>query len=134
MHMLHHLSLGVTNVESSAAFYDQALAPLGYVRLWSDIRPGEHGQAVGYGIPGKGDKLALKQAEGRPGHSLRGLHVAFASPSRTAVAEFHAAAVLAGGQDNGGPGLREHYGLNYFAAFVVDPDGYHLEAVCDDPT
>ena len=94
MHMLHHLSLSVANVELSATFYDRALAPLGYVRVWSDIRPGEKGQAV---------------------------------------AEFHAAALAAGGTDNGPPGLRAHYGPDYYAAFVLDPDGHHLEAVCKSP-
>lgn len=131
--MLHHLSLGVTDVVRSADFYDQVLAPLGYVRVWSDIRPGEQEQAVGYGSPGGGDKLALKQVEPATGGSSAGFHVAFAAPNRDAVAGFHAAALAAGGSDNGGPGLREHYGPSYYAAFVVDPDGHRLEAVCKTP-
>lgn len=129
MHMLHHLSLGVSDVALAAAFYDRALAPLGYVRVWSDIRPGEQGQAVGYGQPGGDDKLALKQA-GATVAPCPGFHVAFAAPSRAAVDAFHAAALDAGGTDNGMPGLREAYGQDYYAAFVVDPDGHHLEAVC----
>ena len=158
--MLHHLSLGVTQIERAAAFYDAALRPLGYLRVWSDLRPGESGQAVGYGPPGGGDKLALKQvqalgqvlvpvqaplqvpvqaplqvpvqaqvADGSLG-AMPGFHLAFSAASRQAVAEFHAAALAAGGSDNGPPGLREHYGPGYYAAFVIDPEGHHLEAVC----
>ena len=130
MHMLHHLSLGVSDVELSAVFYDKVLAPLGYMRVWSDIRPGEQGQAVGYGQPGGGDKLALKQVSVAVGAPYPGFHAAFAAPSRESVAAFHAAALAAGGKDNGAPGLREDYGPNYYAAFVVDVDGHHLEAVC----
>lgn len=128
--MLHHISLGVTDIERAAAFYDAALKPLGYVRVWSDLRPGEEGQAVGYGSPGDGDTLALKQVSGAGRGAMPGFHVAFAAPSRFAVAEFHVAALRAGAIDNGPPGLREHYGPDYFAAFVVDPEGYRLEVVC----
>ena len=127
--MLHHISLGVAQIERAAAFYDAALKPLGYVRVWSDLRPGEHGQAVGYGSPGDGDKLSLKQVSLESMASMPGFHLAFAAASRQAVAEFHASALAAGGTDNGGPGLREHYGPNYFAAFIVDPEGHRLEAV-----
>jgi len=127
--MLHHISFGVCDIERAAAFYDAVLAPLGYVRVWDDITPGEADQAVGYGLPGGGDKLALKhRPEGQrpPGP---GFHLAFAAPNRRAVAEFHAAALANGGRDNGGPGLRPDYGPHYYAAFVVDLDGYHIEAV-----
>ena len=130
MHMLHHLSLGVSNVELSASFYDKALEPLGYVRVWTDLRPGEQNQAVGYGHPGAGDKLALKQVGAAVGAPYPGFHLAFAAPTRDSVAAFHAAALAAGGRDNGSPGLREAYGPNYFAAFVIDLDGHHIEAVC----
>ena len=58
--MLHHVSLGVSDIERSAAFYDAALAALGYIRVWDDIRPGQTGEAIGYGLPGGGDKLAIK--------------------------------------------------------------------------
>lgn len=131
--MLHHASLGVSDIERSAAFYDAALAALGYVRAWDDIRPGQAGQAVGYGLPGGGDKLAIKhRPEGQrpPGP---GFHLAFAAPNRQAVRQFHAAAIAHGGSDNGGPGLRPEYGEHYYAAFVVDPDGHALEAVFNSP-
>lgn len=129
--MLHHISLGTADMPVSVAFYDAVLATLGYVRVWSDLRPGETGQAVGYGVPGGGDALALKQVP--PGSSLAspGLHVAFAAPSRAAVTAFHAEALARGAIDNGPPGLRSWYGPNYFAAFVVDPNGHRLEAVCN---
>jgi len=129
--MLHHVSFGVSNIERSAVFYDAALAPLGYMRVWEDIRPGEGDQAVGYGVAGGGDKFAIKSClEGQrpPGP---GFHLAFAATSQAAVASFYEAAMAHGGTDNGRPGLRPHYGAHYFAAFVIDPDGHHIEAVCN---
>jgi catechol 2,3-dioxygenase-like lactoylglutathione lyase family enzyme len=127
--MLHHLSLGAHDIERAARFYDAVLAPLGYVRVWSDLRPGEEGQAVGYGPSGSGDKLCLKQV-GQRVPDIPGFHVALTAPSRSAVDAFHAAALSAGGRDNGPPGLRPQYGPHYYAAFVIDPDGHRLEAVC----
>ncbi|KNY18766.1 glyoxalase [Shinella sp. SUS2] len=131
--MLHHLSLGVRDILRAAAFYDAALAPLGYGRVWSDIRPGEPDQAVGYGPPGSGDKLCLKDRGMVTAPPGPGFHVAFAAPSRSAVDAFHQAALAAGGRDNGPPGLRLHYGPAYYAAFVIDPDGHAIEAVFKDP-
>lgn len=128
--MLHHISLGVVHIEASAAFFDAVLWPLGCVRVWSDLRPGQLGQAVGYGLPGTGDKLALKQVLADQPLSLPGFHVAFEASSREAVDSFHAAGLKAGGRNNGAPGLREHYGPHYYAAFIISPEGYHLEAVC----
>ncbi|MCB9623116.1 MAG: VOC family protein [Sandaracinus sp.] len=125
--MLHHLSLGVVDVERAARFYDAALAPLGYVRVWSDLRPGETGQAVGYGERGGGDRLALKQVDRVVPQA--GFHLALAAPSRAAVDAFHAAALAVGGTDHGAPGLRERYGPDYYAAFVTDVDGHRIEAV-----
>lgn len=127
--MIHHISLGAQEIERAVRFYDAVLTPLGYVRVWTDLRPGEQGQAVGYGPPGSGDKLAIKQVA-QPMLGIPGLHVAFAASSRAAVMAFHAAALAAGGRDNGPPGLRPEYGPDYYAAFVVDPEGHRLEAVC----
>jgi catechol 2,3-dioxygenase-like lactoylglutathione lyase family enzyme len=104
----------------------------GFVRLWSDLRPGEDEQAVGYGPPGSDDLLAVKQVE-QPIPNIPGFHIALAASSRALVAAFHAAALKNGGSDNGPPGLRPDYGPNYFAAFVVDPEGHRLEAVCKAP-
>ena len=121
--MLHHVSLGVQNLERSGSFYDAVLSTLGYVRVWADST------AIGYGRPGGGDQLALKlrpRADVVPG---RGFHVAFSAPSRDAVVRFHDAAIRHGGTDNGWPGPRPHYGEGYYAAFVLDPDGHRIEAV-----
>jgi catechol 2,3-dioxygenase-like lactoylglutathione lyase family enzyme len=125
--MLHHISLGVVDLVRSTDFYDAVFAPLGIVRVWSDIRPNELNQAVGYGVAGGGDKLALKQVDAVFPSS--GFHVAFAAPNRQAVDDFYAAALANGGQCNGAAGLRPHYGEHYYAAFVIDPDGHHIEAV-----
>ncbi|MBY5335104.1 VOC family protein [Rhizobium leguminosarum] len=127
--MLHHASLGVSDIERSAAFYDATLAALGYARVWDDIRPGQTGQAIGYGNPGGGDKLAIKHRQDGQRAPGPGFHLAFAAPNRQAVDQFYAAAIAHGGSDNGRPGLRSHYGEHYYAAFVIDPDGHALEAV-----
>jgi len=130
--MLHHVSLGVRDIEVSSRFYDAVLSALGYVRVWSDLRPGENGQAVGYGLPGRGDRLALKQMAFDHLAPGRGFHLAFAAPSRAAVDRFHEAALRLGGENNGAPGLRPQYGEHYYAAFAIDPDGHRIEAVIND--
>jgi len=121
--MLHHISFAVENLERSTAFYDATLSTLGYVRVWADKT------AVRYGMPGGGDKFAIKLQSAGATVPGPGFHLAFAAPSREAVACFHEAALSAGGKDNGLPGPRPDYGENYYAAFVIDPDGYHIEAV-----
>lgn len=131
--MLHHISFAVVDLERSARFYDAALQPLGSVRVWSDIGPGKEHQAIGYGRPGHGDGFAIKLAPDMRSVPGPKFHLAFAAPSRQAVDDFHRAALAAGGLDNGAPGLRRHYGPDYYAAFVLDPDGYRLEAVHDAP-
>lgn len=125
--MLHHISLGVADLQRAAAFYDAALGALGYVRVWADST------AIGYGDPGAGDKLAIKLQRNGVVVPGPGVHFAFAAPDRASVARFHAAALRQGGQDNGAPGLRPDYGPNYYAAFVIDPDGYRIEAVINAP-
>ncbi|APP82290.1 VOC family protein [Xanthomonas hortorum pv. vitians] len=129
--MLHHVSLGVRTIEASAAFYDAVLGALGYVRVWSDLEPGTLDQAVGYGRPGGEDSLALKQRDARLCATGAGFHLAFAASAAGAVDAFHLAALQHGGSCNGAPGLRPDYGDDYYAAFVIDPDGHHLEAVVD---
>src|SRR5688572_32927445 len=121
--MLHHVSLGVSNLERSASCYDATLAALGFVRVWTDRT------AIGYGSDGGGDKLAIKLQAPAAVAAGPGFHLAFAAPSRDAVDAFHREALRHGGGDNGSPGLRPHYGPDYYAAFVVDPDGHRLEAV-----
>ena len=120
--MLHHISLPVSDLAAAARLYDAALAPLGYVRVWS------FPDAVGYGPPGGGDKLALKLRTAVQAPSA-GFHLALAAPTRRAVDDFWAAACANGATDNGAPGLRPRYGPHYYAAFIVDLDGVHIEAV-----
>jgi catechol 2,3-dioxygenase-like lactoylglutathione lyase family enzyme len=121
--MFDHVSIGVADVARSRRFYDAALAPLGYLRL-SD---GE--TSLGYG--GEAVRLWIgASARPVPGDANSGLHFCFRAPTRVSVAEFHRAALAAGGRDNGKPGLRADYGPNYYAAYIVDPDGYRLEACC----
>lgn len=124
--MLHHISLPVTDLDASVAMYDAALSALGYVRVWS------FSDAVGYGPPGGGDKLALKKRTTVAQAPSAGFHLALAAPSRAAVDAFWTAACAAGATDNGPPGLRERYGPTYYAAFVIDLDGFALEAVFKD--
>jgi catechol 2,3-dioxygenase-like lactoylglutathione lyase family enzyme len=126
MHMLHHCSFVVADLARAAAFYDAALAPLGFVRVWT------YGTAVGYGSPGGDDKFAIKLGSGTAVAPGEGFHVAFAASSRDAVTAFYKAALEHGGRDNGGSGLHPEYGDNYFAAFVFDPDGYRIEAVINE--
>ncbi len=121
--MLHHLSFAVTDLARSAAFYDATLAPLGYVRVWADST------AVGYGVSDGEDQFAIKLRPSNSGVPGDGFHAAFAAPSREAVRQFFDAARAHGGTDNGGSGLHPEYGPDYFAAFVIDPDGYRIEAV-----
>lgn len=124
--MLDHISLGVTDLTRSVAFYDAVLAPLGYRRLWSD------GDAAGYGISGRGEPFAVKQdSSGCVSGSPRA-HVAFQAADRYAVAEFYETAVSAGAAPDGEPGLHPMYGEGYYAAFVIEPDGHRLEAVCHE--
>ena len=125
--MLDHISLGVSDLDRAAAFYDAVLAPLGYVRLFANPR------GVGWGPSGAQDEafaVLAARAEARPPGV--GCHVAFTAPTREAVAAFHAAGLRGGATDEGAPGLRPQYGAGYYAAFVRDLDGYRLEAVCHE--
>ncbi len=117
--MFDHVSLQVRDFRKSLAFYRAALAPLGFELRDID----ESGKTAGFGTS---SRTSLWIAEGR---STSSVHLAFESPSRARVAEFHAAALRAGGKDNGGPDTRVDYAKDYFAAFVLDPDGNNVEAV-----
>ena len=121
--MIDHLSIGVRDVVKAKRFYDAALKPLGYRCL------SEGAGSLGYGEDTV--QLWIGAAERPvPPDDKSGLHVCFGAPTRQSVDAFHAAALGAGGRDNGKPGLRSDYGANYYAAFVVDPDGYRIEAYC----
>jgi len=127
--MLHHISFGITDIRRSAGFYDAVLSALGYVRVWEDLAEGDPNAAVGYGYAGGGDKFAIKLRTHPRLSPGPGFHLAFAAPSQQAVHAFHQAALNHGGSDNGTPGPRPEYGPHYYAAFVIDPDGYRIEAV-----
>ena len=130
--MLDHLSTPVSDFDRSAAFYDAALAPLGFARVM-DHEVGDY-RGAGYGAAGKPSFwIGAPVADAPAVVPLSGAHVAFAASSRAAVDAFHAAALAAGATDNGAPGLRPQYHPAYYAAFVIDPDGYHIEAVCHHP-
>ena len=118
--MLDHISLGVTDVDRSVAFYDAALKPLGISRMM-----GEAGAFAGYGGAGK-----LCFFIGARDPAITPVHVAFAAPDHGTVDAFYATALAAGGRDNGAPGLRPRYSPDYYGAFVLDPDGHNIEAVC----
>jgi catechol 2,3-dioxygenase-like lactoylglutathione lyase family enzyme len=118
--MLDHVTIGVSKLNHAREFYDRALRPLGIRRLYAD---GE--TFSGYGA----DKKAFFWIGARAAVTT-GAHVAFTAPDRAAVDAFHAAALAAGGRDNGAPGLRPHYHHHYYGAFVLDPDGHNIEAVC----
>ncbi len=121
--MFDHVSIGVTDIPRSGKFYDAVLKPLGYTRL-SD---GE--TSLGYGA--KAVELWLGPTKRPVTPDLEsGLHFCFVAPDRKSVDAFHAAALKAGGTDNGKPGVRTDYSPKYYAAFVIDPDGYRLEAYC----
>jgi catechol 2,3-dioxygenase-like lactoylglutathione lyase family enzyme len=121
--MIEHTGVGVTDYTRSKAFYQAALAPLGYAL---GMEFGE--EAAGFrGEDGHTDFWIEGSGANRPA-----VHVAFRAGSREAVQRFYRAALDAGAEDNGAPGLREDYGPDYYAAYVRDPDGHNIEAVCFD--
>jgi catechol 2,3-dioxygenase-like lactoylglutathione lyase family enzyme len=126
--MIDHLGISVRNHTASRAFYLQALAPLGIgVVMEVSVKDGAHVDASGFGAS---SKPFFWISEGKP---QEGLHLAFVATTRAQVNAFHAAALAAGAKDNGRPGLRPHYHPNYYGAFVIDPNGINLEAVCHAP-
>jgi catechol 2,3-dioxygenase-like lactoylglutathione lyase family enzyme len=121
--MFNHISIGVRDIARTKKFYDAALKPLGFKCL------SEGEGSLGYGK----EAVALWIGEAKkpvPADGASNLHFCFDATSRKAVDAFHDGALKSGGKDNGEPGPRADYGDNYYAAFVVDPDGYRLEAYC----
>lgn len=127
--MIDHIGIGAGDFAASRRFYDTALAALGMTALM-EVTPEETGgyHGIGYGKDGK-PFFWLSNDGPRGG----GIHIAFSAPSRSHVDAFYEAALKAGGRDNGPPGLRLHYHPNYYGAFVFDPDGINVEAVCHAP-
>jgi catechol 2,3-dioxygenase-like lactoylglutathione lyase family enzyme len=118
---IDHTAMNVSDLERSKAFYSDALKPLGYSFMF------EVGEFLGFG-DGQMPSLGVVRRD-----PAGGGHVALAAPDRASVDAFHEAALAAGGTDNGPPGLREHYHPTYYAAYVKDPDGNNIEAVCHTP-
>lgn len=129
MTMFDHISLGCSDLEASGAFYDAALAPLGYRRVFAR----NIGIAYGPGPGREGLLFWIMQPGGDDTGSRRGTHVAFAASRPDDVDAFFVAALTAGGKANGEPGLRPEYSDTYYAAFVRDLDGHKIEAVCRTP-
>jgi catechol 2,3-dioxygenase-like lactoylglutathione lyase family enzyme len=124
--MIDHTGLEISHPAKSRAFYEKALAPLGYKLMMEVPKQYTEGLAVlGFGVPPKPDFWVI---EGTPNEPR--VHVAFRAENRNQVDEFYKAALAAGGKDNGAPGLRPEYHENYYGAFVLDPDGHNIEAVC----
>ena len=118
--MLDHVTVGISDIERSKTFYDQALKPLGIERLYAEGK-----SFAGYGINRKAFFWI-----GERENVQTGTHIAFVAADRPTVDRFHAAALAAGGRDNGRPGLRPRYHPNYYGAFILDLDGHNIEAVC----
>jgi catechol 2,3-dioxygenase-like lactoylglutathione lyase family enzyme len=126
MSILDHVGYSVGDLDKSASFYDTALAPLGIKRASEFEYPG--GKVIGYGAAGR-PQFWINSGEALRDH----VHLAFAAKDRAGVDAFYQAAMANGGRDNGGPGLRPEYHENYYGAFVLDPDGHNVEAVCHAP-
>ena len=123
--MIDHVGFAISDLERSKAFYDAALAPLG-IAVMMTVTPEQTGKGTALGYGKDGNPFFWIGDNERVGE---GTHVAFSADTRAQVDAFHAAALAAGGPDNGGPGIRPHYGPDYYAAFVLDPDGMNIEAV-----
>jgi catechol 2,3-dioxygenase-like lactoylglutathione lyase family enzyme len=128
--MIHHISIGVSDILASGAFYDAILTPLGYIRAFEDLRPGERHQAIGYGYEIDKDLFAIKERFASDLAPGPGFHLAFAAPSREAVDAWHAQGIALGATDRGAPKIWAEFGPTYYAAYLIDPDGWQLEAVC----
>lgn len=127
--MLDHIGIAVSDMNRSRAFFEAALKPLG-IGLVMEVTAEETGAEAQAGF---GDEGKPYFWIGTGAKAKGGTHVAFTAPTRAAVDAFYAAALAAGGRDNGAPGLRPHYHPNYYGGFVLDPDGNNVEAVCHSP-
>jgi catechol 2,3-dioxygenase-like lactoylglutathione lyase family enzyme len=123
--MIDHIGFPVSDYARSRSFYEKALAPLGYVLIMEFAETESGSPACGFGKDGKPDFWI-----GGEGGLTGVLHVALAADDRATVDAFYRSALAAGGTDNGAPGLRPQYHPNYYGAFVLDPDGHNVEAVC----
>jgi len=123
--MIDHITFGVSDFKRSTAFYDVAFAPLGVRRLF-DVPPEHSGGAAATGYGDTRPWFWITEQDATHGK----LHIALSAATPAAVDAFYHAAIAAGGRDNGPPGPRPHYHARYYGAFVLDPDGHNVEAVC----
>ncbi|MBB2200637.1 VOC family protein [Gluconacetobacter tumulisoli] len=123
--MIDHVSIAVTHIPRARAFYDRVLAPLGLA-----CTAGDETSCAGYGPEGDAPFFWLALQDGPVSRT----HVAFTAATQAEVQDFHLAALASGARDHGPPGLRPAYGPDYYAAFVLDPDGHNIEAVCRTPS
>ena len=126
--MIDHVGFPVSDYARSRAFYERALGPLGYAPIKEVQQNDNDAKACGFGAGGKPDFWI-----GGEGKLDKPVHIAIAAKDRAAVDAFYQAAIAAGAKDNGAPGIRAHYHPNYYGAFVLDPDGHNIEAVCHAP-
>jgi catechol 2,3-dioxygenase-like lactoylglutathione lyase family enzyme len=126
--MIDHIGFAVSDYARAKAFYEKALGPLGYTLIMEVQQDANDAKAAGFGISGKPDFWI-----GGEGRLNLPVHIAIATNDRATVDAFYQAAIAAGGKDNGAPGIRAHYHPNYYGAFVLDPDGHNIEAVCHAP-
>ncbi len=123
--MIDHIGLSVEDYERAKAFYTSALKPLGYAMVAEFLPPTSPNRVIGFGKNDKGDFWISEEGKTTP-HT----HIAFIAESREEVDRFYDAAIKAGGIDNGKPGVRAEYHSHYYGAFVLDPEGHNIEAVC----
>jgi catechol 2,3-dioxygenase-like lactoylglutathione lyase family enzyme len=126
--MIDHIGFPVSDYQRAKDFYAKALAPLGYTLVMEVTQEQGQAAAAGFGADGKPDFWI-----GGEGGMNKPLHVAILAGDRSTVDAFYRAALAAGGRDNGAPGVRSHYHPDYYGAFVLDPDGHNIEAVCHTP-
>lgn len=119
--MISHISFSVSDLEKSTAFYDAVLGAIGYSRVYSGK------SASGWGTSEEKEEFAIKKRVDKISIPSPGFHLAFHASTKEQVHAFHKTALKQGGKDNGGPGPRPEYGSKYYAAFVIDPDGYEIE-------
>ena len=126
--MIDHTGISVSDLKKSKAFYSTALAPIGYAMLMEiPASVTGHTDVAGFGVAPKPDFWISQGAPNKPP-----IHIALRVDTRAKVDAFYQAALAAGGVDNGAPGIRAHYHPNYYGAFVLDPDGHNIEAVCHE--
>jgi catechol 2,3-dioxygenase-like lactoylglutathione lyase family enzyme len=127
--MLHHISIGVSDIMKSGLFYDAILEPLGYLRVFEDLRPGETHQAIGYGITPNEDIFTIKERNSISLAPGPGFHLAFSASTREAIDLWHSRGIEMGAISRGEPKIWTDFGPDYFAAYLMDHDGYQIEAV-----